>query len=283
MLGSLSFSFLGAQDDALVDRLPRSGEWVFRWLPKPFQRDPTLDVTVMTDVFTAGNLDPPASPDHPIYVQLYAAGAKVLGEPYHEKLPEPPLVERALTDALAHNGYLPAGPGQQPKLLIVFYWGTHNAMDRELASMFPEVDLRERMERARLIGGADQIRHMRTIAEWGESILDHNQKYEYLRDQALGDLYFVVASAYDYQGISAGRRTLMWRTKMTVSGRGVSAVETVRPILAAAAPFFGRQMPEPAVAMPRLRRWEVIVGKPVVIETDITPPPLPSAGVPTKP
>lgn len=143
--------------------------------------------------------------------------------------------------------------------------------------MFPEQAARQRMERARLIGGADQIRRMKDAAEWGESILNRSDKYEFLRDQANDDLYFAVASAYDYRSVAEGRRQLLWRTKMTVSGRGVSPVETLRPMIATAASFFGRQMPEPAIAMPHVRHGEVNIGAPVVIETDITPPPLSAA------
>ena len=96
-----------------------------------------------------------------------------------------------------------------------------------------------------LVGGKQQLEKMTRTMEWGESITDRTPEYEYLRDQAIDDLYYVVASAYDYPALTKNERRLIWRTTMTVSARGVSMEETLVPLVNTAAPYFGHEMEDP--------------------------------------
>ena len=124
-----------------------------------------------------------------------------------------------------------------------------------------------------LVGGKQQLEKMTRTMEWGESITDRTPEYEYLRDQAIDDLYYVVASAYDYPALTKNERRLIWRTTMTVSARGVSMEETLVPLVNTAAPYFGHEMEDPAIAMRRIdRNGNVIVGEPKVIEDGVPPP-----------
>lgn len=88
-----------------------------------------------------------------------------------------------------------------------------------------------------------------------------------LMEQTNDDVYFVVASAYDYQALATGRRKLLWRTKMTVDTKGVSMADTMPAVIVAAAPYFGHETDE-AVALTKrvVRQGKVEVGTPTVVE-----------------
>lgn len=105
-------------------------------------------------------------------------------------------------------------------------------------------------------------------------------KNEMLVDQAASDVYYVVASAYDHRSISSTRKTLLWRTRMTVSSAGVSAAQSLPTLVLTAAPFFGKDMPEAEVLSKRsLREGTVEIGTPTVVEDKPSPsaPPSPPA------
>lgn len=103
----------------------------------------------------------------------------------------------------------------------------------------------------------------------------------HLIETAFHPCYFVVASAYDAPAMTQGKRLLLWRTKMTVDSQGVSLEETLRPLVASATPYFGRDMQETAVVSQRIsREGKVEVGEATVIERDV---PDPNAPAPAKP
>lgn len=80
------------------------------------------------------------------------------------------------------------------------------------------------------------------------------ERGEYLNQQIAHDLYFVEASAYDYNPFAQGGRKLIWRTTMTVGARGVAMTETLSPLIASAAPYFGREMTEPELTSRQVSR-----------------------------
>lgn len=247
----------------------KNSEFVFSFLPKSFQRNPNLEMTVNTEVTPNGRLLRTPTPANPMYYVTFPVGYKPLGDVVGgEKPPPQEQLERALRKSLAVNGYLPAtAPDHPANLVIFYYWGSHNRLDRETESMFPQLAARHRMERAILVGGKQQLEKMTRTMEWGESITDRTAEYEYLRDQATDDLYYVVASAYDYAALAKKERKLIWRTTMTVAARGVAMDETMVPLIATAGPYFGREMEDPAIEMRRIdRSGNVIVGEPKVVE-----------------
>jgi hypothetical protein len=85
--------------------------------------------------------------------------------------------------------------------------------------------------------------------------------------QAADDIYFVVASAYDYGFALKHQSLLLWRTRMTVDATGGISQESSLPSLVlSAGPYFGQDMEEAAyLRRPSLGR--VLVGNPEVIGT----------------
>jgi hypothetical protein len=95
-----------------------------------------------------------------------------------------------------------------------------------------------------------------------------------LIDELFSSSFFVIASAYDYDALAKGQRRLLWRTKMTVNSLGVNMVESIPPLIASAAPFLGRETPDPVVVTKRITRGgDVQIGTPVVVPDAPASPP----------
>lgn len=254
-------------------RSAKTGDFVFSILPKSLQKSPTLDMTFNTEMTDYGRLLRAATPENPVYYVEQDGGFRQLGwNAGGEKPPSPAELQRILNNALANNGYLPASPGHAAGLALIYFWGSHNKPDPEFARDFPEAARRNILERAILVGGKKFAAGMSFTMEWGETAADHEEKMEFLRDQTKEELYYVVASAYDYQALARGQRKLAWRTTMTVTSAGLAMNETLPTVIATAAPFFGRETVEPEIGARRIsREGHVLIGTPTVVEEKKTP------------
>jgi hypothetical protein len=247
-------------------------------------------MTVFTTVTDAGRLVAPASPDHPVYYVVHPAGFREFGGSYAGV--HPPAVtdlERVMKKALATQGYLPATDAtHRPSVLVIFTWGMHSRLDPKTEEISPQAMIQNMVERAALVGGfgfahrVGQAYEERALSQLSgpsfadasfnlidpvHRLTDETAKSEYLMDQISEDLYFVVASAYDYAAVAQGKRTLLWRTNMTVNTSGVNMKETLPPLIATAAPFFGRETEGPEALQRRIsRHGQVDIGQPTVVE-----------------
>jgi hypothetical protein len=285
-------------------------EWVFSLLPKSLQKNPRLELTVVTEMTEAGKKLPPVTPANPAYFEAYTPGPKHRG---HSEAAGRTVaqeeIERVLTRSLATNGYLPfRRPEHPPTLLIIYTWGAHSLLveaDPENPSLPPEMVARNLLDRAALVGGEKFAREMLELFDkanamslaasarvppGGEQIFTpemmafanpvhqfrmSNPKNEFLVDQTASDIFYVSASAYDYRGFSENRRQLLWRTRMTVAAAGVSQQQSLPSLIVSAAPFFGKETTEPQIIHRRaLREGSVELGTPIVVEDKAkTPPP----------
>jgi len=87
-------------------------------------------------------------------------------------------------------------------------------------------------------------------------------------DQLNDDLYFAVASAFDYDALAHGKRVLLWRTRMTVSAAGVALDQSLPAVIATAGPYFGREMTEPSTVVRRVKEGRVEIGPAAVVEPE---------------
>jgi hypothetical protein len=271
VFGTVVSTFAADTPAALSAKSPRmaqTGDVVFSLLPKAFQRRPMMEMTFNTEFTPYGRLLRKATPENPVYYVAQDGGFQQLGWTIGgEHSPPRENMARAMSKALAENGFLPAAPDHRPGLVLVYFWGSHNKPDRETARDFPELARKYELERSILVGGKQFASSMAFSMEWGESPADRFGKNEYLRDQAADDLYFVVASAYDYDALAKGERKLAWRTTMTVSAAGLAMEETLPPLVASAAGYFGREMAEPEVGSRRIsREGRVDIGEAKVVE-----------------
>jgi len=115
-----------------------------------------------------------------------------------------------------------------------------------------------------------------------EQFRNSDSTHAALMAQAADDIYFVVASAYDYQFALQHKSLLLWRTRMTVDATGGVTQESSLPSLVlTAGPYFGRDMAKADyLRKPSLGR--VILGTPEVIGTSPLAAPAPSPAAPAK-
>jgi len=190
---------------------------------------------------------------------------------------------------------------------MVFYtWGSHSRLDEldeENPSLGAQQVARNILDRAALVGGDKFAKKMLEmfieadaqntaanvpVPPGGEAVITQEQldfmnpinqfrradpKNDFLVDQTANDVYYVVASAYDYQSVAKNKRILLWRTRMTVAAQGVSQDQTLPTLVASAAPYFGKDMPEPETLNRRvMREGNVEIGTPTVVESDVASP-----------
>lgn len=253
----------------------RSNEFTFSLLPKSFQKNPVLDMTATTEVSDYGRLLRPATPQAPVYYITQPGGFKQMGSTMgSEHPPLPQELELAMRKALAVNGYLPAeGSGHAPALVVIYTWGSHHRLDPEEARMFPELNAKQQLERAMLVGGKKFRAEKAFAMENGEFAHFLSTEEEYLNYQAADSLYFVIASAYDYVPLTHGQRKLAWRTNMTVNAAGVNLQQTLIPLIVNAAPVLGRETTAPQIIQRRAKEGLVEVGIPVVVPDKAAPSP----------
>jgi hypothetical protein len=160
--------------------------------------------------------------------------------------------------------------------------GSDELLGRALSDLAFRKDL---LERAALIGGtpfanelaaviADQVTHARSAGALGLSsglgpfqrFRERDSRTRHLVEESFSSCYFVIATAYDYASVARSDRIPLWRTRMTVNSAGVNMTESLPPLIAAAAPFLGREMPNAAVMTRRIdRSGTVTIGEATVI------------------
>ena len=104
-------------------------------------------------------------------------------------------------------------------------------------------------------------------------------KNENLLTQAANDVYYVVASAYDYRTVAGKDKVLLWRTRMTVASTGLSQLQSLPELVRSAGPYFGKEMTEPELMNRHsVREGTVQVGTATVVDSPppAAPPPAPA-------
>lgn len=271
--------------------------FVFSLFPKSLQKNPPLDLTVITEMTEAGRRLPPVSPQQPAYYVLQSGGFREAAETTGITRPMTAAeVEGVLQKSLATNGYLPVPSGpMRPTLLIVYTWGAYNGGASE-----PIFGSRKAfLGRAVMIGGQkfahqladilEQVDDLKQAAippevfEFANALHQYelgDLSHEALVDQAALELYYVVASAYDYAAAATNQRRLLWRTRMTVSSAGLSQSQSLPPLIASAGPYFGKDVPEPQVLTRRVHDGKVEIGAPKVVNSSETTAPTPTPPAP---
>ncbi|HTT57188.1 MAG TPA: hypothetical protein VMF63_08770 [Opitutaceae bacterium] len=267
---------------------PRS-PWSLEVLPRSFQKNPPVDMTVITNMTDAGRKRPPATADRPTYFLVYLTPMREEGQNEGgERPPTPAAMEQAIQRALAVNNFLPADAQHPPSLLAICHWGVSN----QLPEGHGDAGNLYALTRARLVGGerfAADYRQALTQeqldSEFGGQIsllsplkrfTQRDYKTSTLLDRANAEFYFATVSAYDFGAFQRGQRELLWRTMMTVHVNGIAMTDAVPAVIFASAGYFGREMSEAVVLQRRaLRDVRVDVGEPKVLEqpADSRPPP----------
>ena len=240
-----------------------SGRFVFSLLPKSFQKDPAVDLAVITEVTDPGRKLPPPSAKKPIYYLAHTAGYHDEGQGLTGEKPLPVAeLEANLEKSLAFSHYLAAPEGRSVTEVIFFVWGSHTKLNDDDLSLDPsgfvDVENQNLLSRAALVGGVKFAHEfeqalsehaklsMAGISALGPDpvsiFMNRDARTLQLVEQSYDDCYYVVASAYDAANLAKGRRILLWRTKMTTNSRGLSRAQTLPLLNPRGGPYFGKDM-----------------------------------------
>ena len=126
---------------------------VLTLIPKAFQQNPSLEMTVFSEVTDIGKKLGAISPQRPAYYALapghYHANYNLPGnEPA-----KPEELESMLRMGLHSRGYEPSDAKHPPAALITYTWGAHFYPDVPEDTLGEQVVLPNIMERAVLVGG----------------------------------------------------------------------------------------------------------------------------------
>ncbi|HTX65558.1 MAG TPA: hypothetical protein VMD31_07285 [Opitutaceae bacterium] len=279
----------------MLPAAPPDGEtpttpWSLELLPRSAQRNPPVDMTVVTNLTDAGRKRPPATADRPAYFAVYLTPMREEGDTAGGERPPPPAVmEQAVRRALAVNFFLPADAQHPPSLLALCHWGVSNQLMEEQG----DPGNRYALTRARLVGGdrfLEEYRQALTLEQLDRqlgsqiALLDpmkrftqRDYKTSTLVDRAKGVFYFAIVSAYDFAAFKRGQRELLWRTMMTVDSNGIAMTDAVPAVIMAGARYLGQETPEAVVLQRRaLRDVRVDIGEPKVLKEPASPPPPPA-------
>lgn len=277
-----------------------TGEPVFSLLPRAFQRNPKIYMTVITEMTTAGKLYKVPTSDSPNYYIAQTAGYHDEGQGVTGEKPLPvDELERKLKASLSVSHYLPADKEHKATLALIFVWGSHNKLDQDTTtqayalnsgdfsqSSNSSITLTQQnlLSRAALVGGShfahdfeialnqEALAKSTGIRGIGvgplEKFMDRDDKTRELVEQAYDDCYYVVVSAYDGAGLAHGKRVLLWRTKMTTNSRGLAMSSSLPVLIETGAHFFGKPDMQDAATLERnvIAEGQVKIGTAVPVK-----------------
>ncbi len=239
----------------------------FSLLPKAFQKNPELEMTAFTTMTDYGRAVPAPSAGNPVYYEIHDGGLQMRGDATgYSEIPSAAELTDTLQRTLAESGYLPAGGKHKPSILLVYFRGAHDKLDRDTADKFPDLARQYVMERALLIGGKEYAHKLEAELNRPSLNMDTSVKHDYLKEQALEDLYYVVVSAYSYADAAHNEHKMLWRTTMTVNSRGISMKQGMPALIVMGENFFGRETHEPMTVERDVRSGTVKLGPLNVLE-----------------
>jgi hypothetical protein len=266
-------------------------------IPRVFQSNPHFDVMIVTELTAAGRKIPAASRAHPVFYTGKDGGQTSVGDLVGgDTAPKPGDLANLLTKSLRAGGFLPSDAGHPPTLYIYYRWGTFNKLSdvdqgagqitapgvTNVNGPMDDMQVRNLMVRASLVGGT------RFAVEWSQALEtntfstweNRSARNEYLVATARDNLYFIIATACDYQAAVQGKVVVLWQTRISTDSRGVSMDETLPQMAASAASYIGHETDGPVkLDRPTVKDGRVDIGEPVVVREEL-PSDAPNSGSP---
>ncbi|MBI5768273.1 MAG: hypothetical protein HZA93_10795 [Verrucomicrobia bacterium] len=194
-------------------------------------------------------------------------GDAIAGEP----MPRKETVAAAIAAALVSQGFTATQVGGPvPDIAIVFSYGTANLATAEINDTDPStgetttsiIGFNSR-EIAQLVGADRASRRMLMSSE-----------ADRINEAARDNRVYIFVAALDVEALRKKQRKLIWRTRMSIDARRRTLPETMKVMLASAAPYFGTNTDLPQfIEDADRRKAEVIIGTPKVVEDEVAKPP----------
>jgi hypothetical protein len=252
-----------------------------------FQSNPHFDVMIVTELTAAGRKAPAASLATPVYYAGEDGGQTAVGDLIGgDKAPKPADLARLMTKSLRAGGFLPAGAGHPPTIYVYYRWGSFNKLSdvdqgagqitapgvTNVSGPMDDLQIRNLMVRASLVGGT------RFAVEWGQALETNtfsswerkSARNEFLVATARDNLYFIIATACDFQAAVQGKVVVLWQTRISTDSRGVAMDETLPQMAASAASYIGHETDGPVkLDRPTIKDGQVEIGEPVVVREQL--------------
>jgi hypothetical protein len=248
-------------------------------LPRGLQKNPRLNLTIVTEMTPAGKALTPPTREHPTYYLAMDGGLVEEGDAgAGERPPNRDRLAQVMQSSLARSGYLTASEKNPPTVLIHYRWGVFNGLTGLTDDPESEQEvLRNLRTRAMLVGGTKfAAEFMRAIDRRKSGALEQlrfDARTDMLVTLATSDLYFLVAAAYDFEAGRRGEKKLLWTTRLSTDSQGLALNDTLPTLVSNAGNYFGHDTNGSVVFHPRLFEGKVEVGEPTVVRDGAPPKP----------
>ena len=241
------------------------------------------EVLVVSDVLAEKPETARPTPQHPIYYVIMGGMERSLGDSVAgEPMPDRASLERELERVLAGQGFIRTKVGgPKPEIALVLSWGSANLIVHESTetdsatgeSSTTYTSLNQR-EIAQLVGANKANRHLLMSSD-----------AERINDAAREDRLYLFVAALDVDALAKKKKQLVWRTRISIESRRHSLPDSIKIMLASAAPYFGRESDLPVfIEDTDRRKADVQIGVPTVTGQDVPlPPARPSGPAPKQP
>lgn len=234
---------------------------------------PGPEVLIVSDVLHDVPVAVRPEPGKPIHYLLLGNAENDLGYPTaFMPRPDPKAMEAELIKVLASQGFLRTKVGgPMPQIALVFSWGTSNFDPTfgQLENHEPEYDPSDfdepgdnpkrigRPKINRRLVGADKIRNPDLTLVEGNRITEN----------IFTNRVFITVFAFDMPSLARKKKSVLWRTSMSVESTNHALPDSFALMLAGAAPWFGRSTAKPVFIDDHVRQTRVTLGEMQVIET----------------
>jgi hypothetical protein len=163
--------------------------------------------------------------------------------------PTPEQVSQSLHAILADQGFRIAQGS--PSVVLTYYWGVlriDHMQIRQAYAIRPNFEARIDMVSTKLLG--DEVKnHILSAKKSGELNSDASAPrilvgpLKTIMENSRQPRYFVVVSAYDYEGLVHLEAKLLWRVKLSAQENNGGMDDVIPALIAGGGPYFGKNLP----------------------------------------
>lgn len=204
-----------------------------------------IDMLVVAETPNGG----PSSQGSPVAYAAFDGGYIEAGDPIAgDTPPTADQVSQSLRAALANQGFQAEGPS--PAVVLTYHWGVLRIDHRQIRVPYGiKTNLEARIE---LVStqqlGAEVENHILLGEKSGQMNPDAASTRllggpaQTAEEEARQPRYFVIVSAYDYQGLLHREAKLLWRVKLSAREQSGEMNQVIPALIAGGAPYFGKSL-----------------------------------------
>lgn len=229
---------------------------------------PKPDVLVVADAMTKEG-DPSLRPEpgKPIYYFVLGKMERDLGSPMGGmKSPDPAIVHRELTSAMASQGYIETKlGGPMPSIVLLITWGQANLSTQDITESVDSTDANSGETTtsdvtSTIAFNSREMIQLTGANKLGNRLLSSSEAQE-LNENINSDRVYIFVGALDAKALLKKERKLLWRTRISIDSLRDDLPENLHVMFADAAPYFGRNEDLPITVNEDVRRTSVKLGE----------------------